>query len=326
VLDQSPVVTGGTPTDALHNTIDLARHADRLGYHRYWIAEHHSMVSHGSPAPEILIGRLAMETAGIRLGAGGVLLSLYQPLKVAETFRVLHALHPGRIDLGIGRSPGGLPLAAAALGQHRPPTEAEFQAKLGDLLGFLRGFPAEHPNAGIDVMPHSPGAPPVWLLGSSTPSALMAAANGLPYSYAHFINPGGTAEAIAAYRAAHQSKPELILGIGVYCADTEEEAQRIFATQRLFRRWASENSIGPVPSPAEAFEALKTGPDPLADEHFTWPRYVVGTPDQVRAQVTAMTEALQVDEVVALATIHDHKARLRSYELLAEAFELTPRG
>ncbi len=332
ILDQSPVIMGGTPTDALHNTIDLAKHADRLGYHRFWIAEHHAMVSHGSPTPEILVGRLAMETSGIRLGSGGVLLSLYQPLKVVETFRMLHALHPGRIDLGIGRSPGGGPLATRALGQQGPPSEEEFQAKLTELLGFLHGdFPEDHPYRGIDVMPQSPGSPPVWLLGSSKPSAVMAAANGLPYSYAHFINPGTTAESISTYRTEFQpskycERPQVILGIGVYCADTEEEAQYMFTTQRLFRRWATQNTLVQVPSPAQAVEALKTGPDPLSEEQFEWPRYVVGTPDQVRKTITTMTDALQVDEVVALATIYDHKTRLRSYELLAEAFELTPRA
>ncbi|MEV4319656.1 LLM class flavin-dependent oxidoreductase [Actinocrispum sp. NPDC049592] len=327
VLDQSPLVSGGTPADALRNTIDLARHADRLGYHRYWVAGHHSMVSHGSPAPEILVGRLAMETSGIRVGSGGVLLSLYQPLKVAEVFRTLHVLYPDRVDLGIGRSPGGLPLAAKALGQQRLPTEAEFQAKLGDLLGFLLGFPPEHEFADVDVMPSSPGAPPVWLLGSSTQSALMAAANGLPYSYAHFINPGGTVEAITAYRSSfrpsvYASSPQVILGIGVYCAETSAEAQRIFATQRLFRRWAVENHLSRLPSPAEALEALTTGADPLADEHFPWPRYAVGAPDEVHAQISAMASSLEVDEVIAMASIHDHKARVRSYELLAEVFRL----
>jgi luciferase family oxidoreductase group 1 len=331
VLDQSPVVSGGTPAQALRNTIDLARHADRLGYHRYWVAEHHGMPSHGGPAPEILVARLAAETTGLRVGAGGVLLSLYHPLKVVETFRVLHALHPGRIDLGIGRSPGGLPAIARALGQDRPPTEEEFQDKLTELLGFLgAGFPDGHEYGEVGVMPSAPDAPPVWLLGSSVPSAAMAAANGLPYSYAHFINPAGTAEAIACYRARFRAsapgdRPRVLLGIGVYCADTEEAAQQAFTSQRVFRLWATRNVLAPIPSPAEAAEVLRTGPDPLTAESFRWPRYVVGTPDRVRDQVTAMTGALDVDEVVVVATIHDHQVRVRSYELLAAAFDLRPR-
>jgi luciferase family oxidoreductase group 1 len=274
---------------------------------------------------------VAAETTGIRVGTGGILLPLYQPLKVAETARVLHALHPARIDLGIGRSLGGLPLTATAFGQQHPPSEAEFQEKLTELLAFLHGsFLDGHPYRDIDVMPQSPGTPPVWLLGSSVRSAVMAALNGLPYSYAQFINPAATQEAIGAYRAKYvpsevSEQPQVILGIGVYCADTEDEAQRVFASQRLFRRYASEHTLVPIASPESALEALRTGPDPLADDHPDWPRYVVGTPDRVRERLVQLCSLLDVDELVVPATIHSHRARLRSYELLAKAFDLSPR-
>jgi luciferase family oxidoreductase group 1 len=309
VLDQSPVAVDVGAAEALHNTVDLARHADRLGYHRYWIAEHHSMVSHASSAPEILVARVAAETSRIRVGTGGILLNHYHPLKVAETFSTLEALYPGRIDLGIGRSFGyNYPQYTA---------EAEFPGKLAELQEFLSGeFPADHPYTNIELVPRVQNPPPIWLLGSSPSSAAFASDNGLLYSYAHFINPAGTRDALKAYG------PHLVLGIGVYCADTDEEAQYVYASQRLFRRRLTQNIIGPVPSPEESLEELKTGGDPLGDERFEWPRYFVGTPDRVREQIVAMTDELGVTELVVLATIYDHKDRVRSYELLAQAFDL----
>lgn len=326
VLDQTPVPAGATAADALRNSLDLARRADRLGYHRYWVAEHHAMAPVACPAPEVLVARIAAETSGIRIGSGGVLLSYYSPLKVAETFRLLHALHPGRIDLGIGRALGADAAEAQALGQGERPSGEVFQEKLAELLGFLHGtFPAGHPFREIRVMPESPGAPPVWLLGSSPASAAAAARMDLPYAFAHFIKPEHTREAIETYRAA-AADPRLILGLGVYCADTEAEAQRVYASQRLFRRRVTQGVIAPVPSPEDALAELKTGPDPLADERFEWPRYVVGAPEQVRERIDRMTAALQVDELVVLATMYDHGARLRSYELLAETFGLEERG
>lgn len=326
VLDQCPVAAGATAGDALRNSLDLARRADRLGYHRYWVAEHHATAPVACPAPEILVARIAAETSGIRVGSGGVLLSYYSPLKVAETFRVLHALHPGRIDLGIGRALGADAAEARAMGQAERPSGEAFQEKLADLLAFLRGtFPAGHPFRAIRVMPESPGAPPVWLLGSSPASAAAAARIGLPYAFAHFIKPEHTREAIQTYRAA-ATDPRLILGLGVYCADTEAQAQRAYASQRLFRRRLTQGIIEPVPSPQDALAELKTGPDPLAEERFEWPRYVVGAPEQVREQIDRMTAALEVDELIVLATVHDHGDRLRSYELLAEAFGLKERS
>ncbi|MEU4742609.1 LLM class flavin-dependent oxidoreductase [Actinosynnema sp. NPDC023658] len=332
VLDQSPVAAGDTPGKALRNTVELARLADRLGYERYWVAEHHGATSHAGTAPEIMATRLAAETSGIRVGAGGVLLPYYSPFKVAETFRVLEALYPGRIDLGIGRAAGSYDLEARALRRADGREDVDdFERKLTDLVGFVNGtLPADHPYREARVMPDVPQAPPVWLLGSSPGSALLAGRLGLPYSFAHFINPQSTRRAIADYHGAFTAvqrtgKPKVVLGLGVYCADTQAEADRIYASHLLIRLRHIQNVVGPVPSPEEALEVFRATPNPLAAEDFEWPRYLVGTPELVRDSITRMTTALGVDEVIVMNMIHDHGARLRCYELIAESLDLVPR-
>ena len=338
IIDQSPVPSGSTPADALRNTIDLARRAGALGYERYWIAEHHATPGFAGPAPEVLIARVAAETSGIRVGSGGVLLPHYSPLKVAETFRVLHALYPGRIDLGIGRAPGSAPLEAYALRRDRDAVYAErggrrewvddFPDQLVELLAFLRhGFPADHPFARILVTPDMPGAPDVWLLGSSPWSAHAAAELGLPYAFAHFINPEPTREAIEYYRThVADGARRTILAVGVICAGTEAEAARLAASVRL-RRFLRAQGVAPgvIPTPEDALAQLGPGPDPMPPERGEWPRYVVGTPDQVHGRLTRMAADLAVDELMILTITHDHGARVRSYELLAGAFQMTPR-
>jgi luciferase family oxidoreductase group 1 len=332
VIDQSPVSAGFTAADALHNTIELARLTDRLGYHRYWIAEHHAIPALASPAPEILIDRVAAETSSIRVGSGAVLLPHYSPLKVAETFRVLHALYPNRIDLGIGRAPGGTPLDSYALRRYRDHEPSDdFGRQLVELLTFLHGgFPADHPFSRIIVTPAMPGAPDVWLLGSSRWSASAAAQLGLPYAFAHFIDQLPTRPAIEHYRShfisSNGSKPQIILALGVICADTDEEAERLASSARLFRRRVRQGDVRPIPSPEEALAEL--GPraaEPLPDSG-EWPRYVMGAPDRVRSQLIDMASQLGVDELMVVTIVHDHQARMRSYELLASAFELTPRA
>jgi luciferase family oxidoreductase group 1 len=334
IVDQSPVPTGATPADALRNTIDLARLADRLGYERYWIAEHHATPGFASPAPEVLLARVGVETTGIRIGSGGILLPHYSPLKVAETFRVLHALYPGRIDLGIGRAPGSSPLEAYALRRDRDRHALvdDFPDQLVELLAFLgHAFPSDHPFGQIKVSPDMPGGPEVWLLGSSMWSATAAAQLGLPYAFAHFINPEPTRAAIEYYHshvaASGVSTPRTILALGVICADSETEAQRLHASVRL-RRVLRELGAdpGPVPTPEEALARLGPGPDRAAPEEGEWPRYVVGAPEQVHAELVRMAGALQVRELMVVTVVHDHEARRRSHELLAEIFGLAPRG
>lgn len=333
ILDQSPVSAGSTPADALRNTIELARLADRLGYERYWIAEHHAMDTLASPAPEILITRVAAETKAIRVGSGAVLLPHYSPMKVAEQFRMLHALYPNRIDLGVGRAPGGSPLETFALRRDRDQQPADdFPQQLIELLAFLnRDFKTSHPFSRIKVSPDMPGGPEVWLLGSSMWSASAAAQLGLPYAFAHFIDQKPTRAAIEYYRshfkpAAHgSSEPRTIVAMGVICADTETEAERLSASTRLLIRRIRLGDRGPVPTPEEALRELGSTPDAVPHEPTEWPRYFAGPPQRVRARLIQMANELQVDELMPVTVVHDHPARLHSYELLAEAFELTPR-
>lgn len=324
---------GSTPADALRNTIELARLADRLGYHRYWIAEHHAIPALASPAPEILIDRVAAETSGIRVGSGAVLLPHYSPLKVAETFRVLHALYPDRIDLGIGRAPGGTPLDSYALRRERdrePPGD-DFPKLLVELMAFLYGgFRHDHPFSRIIVTPAMPGGPDLWLLGSSLWSASAAAQLGLPYAFAHFIDQMPTRPAFEHYRShfvpSNGSEPQTILALGVICADTDEEAERLASSARLFRRRVRQGDVRAIPTPEEALAEL--GPraaEPVTDTG-EWPRYVMGNPERARTQLIDMASQLAVDELMIVTIVHDHRARLRSYELLAEAFDLHPRS
>jgi luciferase family oxidoreductase group 1 len=333
VIDQSPVPAGFTPADALHNTIELARLADRLGYERYWIAEHHAIDALASPAPEILIARVGAETSAIRIGSGGVMLPHYSPLKVAESFRMLHALYPNRIDLGIGRAPGGSPLESYALWRNRgeAPQVDDFPEQLMELQAFFHHeFPANHPFSRIKVSPEMPGAPEVWLLGSSMWSASAAAQLGLPYAFAHFIDPAPTRMALEHYRshftsAKRSPAPRVILALGVICAETDAEAERLFTSTRAFRRHVRQGDRGPIPTVEQAIKELGPELDRPAYEATEWPRYVVGSPETVRAKLNQMAIVLGLEELMVVTVVHDHMARMRSYELLAGAFELTTR-
>jgi luciferase family oxidoreductase group 1 len=333
VIDQSPVPAGFTPADALRNTIELARLADRLGYERYWIAEHHAIDALASPAPEIMIARVGAETSGIRVGSGGVMLPHYSALKVAETFRVLHALYPGRVDLGIGRAPGGTPLESYALRRDRSQPESDdFPHQLAELRGFLyHRFKPTHPFSRIRLSPEMPGTPEVWLLGSSMWSASAAAELGLPYAFAHFINQQPTRMALEYYRdhfkpSEELAAPRAVLALGAICADSEAEALRLLGSARLFSARIRRGEIGPIPTPEEAIAELGPAREPRIAGDGEWPRYIAGEPEQVRSQLVDMASVLHVDELMIVTITHDHRARMRSYELLAQAFELRPRS
>jgi luciferase family oxidoreductase group 1 len=338
VLDQSPVPSGSTPADALRNSIALAQHVESLGYTRFWMSEHHSMDLLACTAPEIMLSRIGAETSRIRLGSGGIMLPHYTPFKVAETFRTLHALYPGRIDLGIGRAPGGGPIETTALRRYRGATAGaiqhdDFPDQLSELIAFLHhGFAPTHPFSRIQASPEMPGSPDIWLLGSSLWSAATAAACGLPYAFAHFFSPDPTRAAIEQYQAAFtpnadlkdntREHPEALAAVGVICAETDAEAQRLFQSVRLLQFRIRRDDRRPVATPAEAAAELPQY-GPPAPETSEFPRYFVGTPDKVRSALLDMTSRLRIGELVVNTITHDHSARLRSYALLAEAFALS---
>ena len=335
VVDQSPISSGYTAADALRNSIELAQLCERLGYERYWVAEHHSAGSFAGTAPEVLLARLGAETESIRIGSGAVLLPHYSPLKVAEQFRMLHAMYPGRIDLGIGRAPGGTPLETYALQRVHEGARDDFPERLVEMLAFFNnGFPEQHPFNRILVQPQMPGGPEVWLLGSSNWSADAAAQLGLPYAFAHFINPQPTRQAIEFYRKNFQpskylSEPLVLLATGAVAADTEEEAERLYTSYRMRRIMRERGDRGPIPSPEEADELLAQYGDhderPDNRDNGEWPRVFHGSIDRVHEEMQAMLEAVEVDELMVVTVVHSHEARLHSYELLAKAFGITPR-
>ncbi|HXQ25611.1 MAG TPA: LLM class flavin-dependent oxidoreductase [Candidatus Acidoferrales bacterium] len=328
VLDVSPVPSGSTSADALRNTLDLAQLADKLGYTRYWLAEHHNTPLIASSAPEIMIGHIASATSRIRVGSGGMMLPNHTPLKVAEMFRALEALHPGRVDLGIGRAPGTDSLTALALRRSRAALSAEdFPARVGDLLGFLgSGFPEDHPFHHIRAMPDDVPAPDVWLLGSSDFSAALAAQLGLRFAFAHHIQPLPAIEALRFYHAhfkpsEYLAQPEALIGVSVVCAETDARAEELARPLALTLLRFRTGKMGRFPSIAEATE-YPYSPEERAIIAANRDRSFVGSPAKVREQLTRLADAAGVDEIMITTMTHEHADRRRSYELLAEAFAL----
>jgi luciferase family oxidoreductase group 1 len=330
VLDQSPVPAGSTPSDALQNSIALAKHVDALGYTRFWMSEHHAMETLACTAPEIMLARIGAETTRIRIGSGGIMLPHYTPLKVAETFRTLHALYPDRVDLGIGRAPGGGPVESAALRRNRniQPVD-DFPDQVTELLHFLHeDFASQHPFARIKVAPDAPGSPDVWMLGSSAWSSSAAVEFGLPYAFAHFFSAQGTREAIGRYQSAfraspYRKAPEATAAVGVICAETQDEAEYLAASVRLLQVRIRQGDRSPVASPEDALRELKAWGGPTPDEG-EWPRYFIGTPETVREGLEEMARDLEIGELVVNTIVWDHAKRLRSYELLGREFGLVP--
>ena len=331
VLDQSPIRGGVTAADAVRETIELARHADRLGYHRYWLAEHHSSGGLAGSTPEILAGHVAAATTGIRVGSGGVMLSHYSALKVAENFRMLETLHPGRIDLGIGRAPGSDQLTAMALA-HGPGALGidQFPAQVRDVIGYLEGeLPGDHPFARITAMPSGPTSPEIWLLGSSDQSAAIAAHFGRAFSFAHFIVDRGGEVIMDGYRehfrpSAALAEPAASIGVFVICADSDEEAQRLRLSRDLWMLRLYRGQTQPVPTVEEAESYPYTDQERAIVEHNRG-RTIAGAPEQVRARIDELGRIYDIDEFVVVTICDRFEARLRSYELLAEAFGLRSR-
>ena len=330
VLDQSPISKGSTGTDALANTVDLARLVDALGYNRYWVAEHHGMPMLASPSPEVLIASIAAQTSRIRVGSGGVMLPHYSPLKVAETFSMLSGMFPGRIDLGLGRAPGTDPQTTLALQRdRRRHAPNDFPEQLGELLDYLEDrFPPGHRLGRLANLPGRPETPELWLLGSSPQSSIWAAELGLPYAFADFISPDG-AEHAQRYRAAfvpsaRREAPYVAVAVSAVCADTDEEAERLSSSIRMAITMLRRGRLIEVPSVEEATAFLAT--DGAIDDTRSVRRVITGAPATVEAELEEVASEYGADEVIVVTITHDHAARRRSYELIAEAAQLPQRA
>jgi luciferase family oxidoreductase group 1 len=330
VLDQSPIPEGSTGPEALRNTIDLARLSEGLGFERYWVAEHHATPMLACASPEVVIAAVAAETSRIRVGSGGVMLPHYSALKVAETFSVLSGLYPGRIDLGIGRAPGTDPQTMFALQRDRRfAAPDDFPEQLAELLAYLEdGFPPGHVLARLAALPGLPETPEVWLLGSSPQSAIWAAELGLPYSFADFINPAG-AEHAQLYRRrfapSHRvAEPRVAVAVSTICAETDGEAERLAASLRMAITLLHRGQLIPVPT-VEKAERWLAGQG-LLNQMPSGRRAVVGSPTTVRAGLEAVASEYGAEDLQIVTITHDHAARRRSYELIAEAFGLDLAG
>jgi luciferase family oxidoreductase group 1 len=320
VLDLSPIVQGGSAARALQCTLDLAQHAERWGYHRYWVAEHHNLPGIASAATAVVIAHVAAGTSRIRVGSGGIMLPNHSPLVIAEQFGTLESLFPGRIDLGLGRAPGGDQVTAAALRKKVGPGGADtFPADVRELLGYFRpSAPGQLvravPGAGLDV--------PLYMLGSSDFGARLAAELGLPFAFASHFAPAYLHEALAVYRGEFRpspalARPHVIVGVNVFAAETDAEARRLFTSLQqqflnLVRRLPRE-----LPPPVDSMEDLWDPAEEIHARRMTRCS-AVGAPETVRAALEAIHADTKADELIVTAQIYDHAARLRSFELAAE--------
>ncbi|WP_276355661.1 LLM class flavin-dependent oxidoreductase [Cohnella caldifontis] len=327
VLDQVYVAEGRTASDALSESTRLAQAAEKLGYSRFWVSEHHGMPALAFSSPEVLIAHLAAATSRIRVGSGGIMLPHYSAYKVAENFRLLEALHPGRIDLGLGRAPGGMPLSTRALQQDKRVDVDRYPQQVLDLIGYLHeAMPAGHPFEGLLASPSIPTAPEIWLLGSSGDSARFAAILGTSYAFAEFFGTPGGEEAVRYYRehfepnAALEERPRAMIATLAICAETEEEANRLATSgDLLFLGIRTGRERKNLPSVDTAMDYPYTEMDLMLIRQLRQ-RRVIGTPAQVKEQLLRLGEEYQVDEMLINSPIHDPEARIRSYELIAEAF------
>jgi len=322
VLDLVPIGAGSSSAEALRHSVELARHAERLGYVRQWFAEHHGMPSIASSAPELIIAHVATQTEQIRLGSGGIMLPNHAPMRIAEAFLTLEALHPGRIDLGIGRAPGADRRASAAM----RPFEAEyFPTQLNELVWVARGeFPEGHAFEGLRAVPGDVPLPPIWLLGSSGASARLAGSLGMGYSFARHFSPAPAAPPMLAYRESFQPseqfpEPHAIIAVSVVCAETEDEAEYLAGALDLMWVRAQRNEFRPIPTPEEA-AAYRYSPAELAIVHENRGRHFVGTPETIVPRIEALVRETQANEVMVTTMLPLQEKRLRSYELLARAW------
>lgn len=331
VVEQAPLRKGGTGADALRESIALAVAAERWGYARFWLAEHHNIAGIASTSPEILIGQVAAATRTIRVGSGGVMLPHYSAFKVAENFRTLETLFPGRIDLGLGRAPGGDQRTLLALAYPgRPKDVRAYPEQVDDLIGFLSdSLPPEHPFAGMRIGAPCDSVPEVWLLGSGVDSAMLAADRGLPFAFAHFFGSSNQGPAITRHYRTHFRpspqcpEPRVHVAIQVMCADTRDEAEWHASSMKLGRIQMARNQGGSgIVSPEEAAQHVFT-PEEEAFLAHSGMRATIGDPDAVAAELAALAEAYQADDLGIVTICYDFKARLRSFELVAERMNAT---
>jgi len=331
VLDQSPIISGHSAAQAIEETLKLARRADELGYTRYWLAEHHAIGALADPCPEVLLARLGAETGRIRVGTGGVLLPYYSAFKVAEVFRMLEALYPGRIDLGIGRAPGGDQRTARAVGGGHFPDAEQFPQQVWELVGHLDGtLPDDHPFKKVRVQPEGKTAPELWLLGSSDYSGLLAAQLGLRFSFAHFINAQGGDAVTRAYKERYQPsgrepEPHAAVCCFVICAETDAEAERRARVVDLRRLEMAYNLDTPVAT-QEMAEQRVFNVEERAHIQSQRARLVHGSAETCKAKLLKIAERFSADELMVLTITGDYATRIESYELLARAFELSGAG
>jgi luciferase family oxidoreductase group 1 len=318
VLDLSPIAEGGDAAQSFRNSLDLAQHAERWGYNRYWLAEHHGMPGIGSAATSVLIGHVAGGTKTIRVGAGGIMLPNHSPLVIAEQFGTLEALYPGRIDLGLGRAPGSDQATARALRRNLMSDADEFPRDVVELMDFMSDEPRQH----IRAVPGTGAKVPVWILGSSTFGAQLAAMLGLPYAFASHFAPQQMMQAIEIYRetfkpSEHLAKPYVMLGFNVFAADTDEEAQlRATSHQQAFVNLRS-GRPGRLPRPLPGYRD-KVGPAERALLDSVLSCSAIGAPDTVREGLRAFIERTGADELMLTSNMHDHQHRLRSYEIVSQ--------
>jgi luciferase family oxidoreductase group 1 len=323
VLDLAPVASGSSTGAALRNSLDLARHVERLGYYRYWVAEHHNMPGIASSAPAVLIGHIADATQNMRIGSGGVMLPNHAPLVVAEQFGMLEAFHPGRIDLGIGRAPGTDPITASALRRTAEIGADDFPQELGDLVAFFYGtFPEEHPYSRITAVPARGNVPELWLLGSSGYSAQVAGLLGLPFAFAHHFSPANTLPALHLYRehfrpSAILQEPYAMIGVAVVCAETDERARWLAGPSALSFLRLRQGSPGQLPTPDEAASYPYTQWE-LEAVRARQTGQVIGSPETVQRGLNDLLQRTEVKELMLTTVVYDHADRLRSYELVAE--------
>ena len=327
VLDQVFVGEGKTAADALRESTRLVRAAESFGYSRFWVSEHHGMRAIAFSSPEVLIAHLAAATSRIRVGAGGIMLPHYSAYKVAENFRLLEALHPGRIDLGLGRAPGGMPISTKALQENKYVDVDQYPQQVSDLIGFLHeAMPAGHPYEKLLAAPSIPTAPEIWLLGSSDESAKIAARLGTSYAFAEFFGTPGGREAIRYYLDHFEpnpllpDRPRTMIATIAICAETEEEADRLAKSgDLLFLGVRTGKEMPFLPSVQTAVDYPYSSAEQVLVREIRL-RKAVGTPAQVKERLLKLSEEYNAEEILINSPIHDERARIRSYELIAEAF------